>query len=87
MLRNTDSPQIGPVDVYTPQLLDAIEGVVDGVKVLSESSGGDEGIDLAVLGDDMSDSFGDRLRSRDITIVTGDLRRAEMSQSGCLGPK
>jgi len=53
VLGDADREQVGAVHVNTPELLDAVVGVVDGVEVLGEASRCDEVVDLAVLADDI----------------------------------
>lgn len=65
--------EVGAVDVDSPELAHAINGVVDGLKVLGEASRGDEVVDLSVGSEDLGDAGLDGLGVRDVGVVGGDL--------------
>lgn len=48
MFRNTNSEEVGAINIDTPELLDTIVRVRDGVKILSEASRGNKVVDLAM---------------------------------------
>lgn len=73
VLGDSDGEQVCAVYVDAPQLTHAINGVVDSIEVLSESSAGDEVVNLAVLLDDVVDAALNRVRIRHIGEVSGDL--------------
>lgn len=47
--------QICAIHIHPPQLLQSVVGVSDRVKVLGETSGGDEVVDFAMIPDDLLD--------------------------------
>jgi len=64
--------KVGAVNVDGPQLAHAVDGVVDGLKVLGEAGRGDEVVDLAVLLNDLGDAGLDRLGVGDVGVVSRD---------------
>ena len=59
---NTSCEQVGAVDVDAPKLLDTVEWVRDGVKVLGEAGRGYEVVNLSVPGNDLVDGVGHGIR-------------------------
>ena len=71
---NLGSKQVSPVNVDAPELPDPIDGVVDGVHVLYETSRGDQSVNLVVVGgQDVGDARRDRSLGGDIALVSRDL--------------
>lgn len=58
---DTSGEEVGAINVDTPQLLDTLVRVGDCVKVLGEACGGDEVVNLAVLGNDLLDDSADTI--------------------------
>lgn len=73
MLGHSRRKEIGAVDVDAPQFANPVNGVGDGIKVLCETSRGDEMIDAAMLLDNLGERGVDRVGVRDIGIVRSDL--------------
>lgn len=69
MPRYRCSVQIGSIDVDSPELLDTVKGIFDGVEVLGETSRSHQMIDLAVVCNDFGNRLVDRIRVRDIGVV------------------
>lgn len=69
---NAGREKVGTVDVDGPQLAHAVNGVVNGLKVLGETSGGDEGVDLAVRLHDLGNTGVDGLGVGNVSVVSGD---------------
>lgn len=67
------SKQVCTVNIDGPQLAHAVNGIVDGLKVLGEAGGSDEVVNLAMLLDDFGDAGLDRLGVGDVGVVGGDL--------------
>ena len=61
--------QIGAIDIDPPKLFDAIEWVLNGVKVLCKAGRSHQMIDFAVILDDFGDCLIDRVRIGDVGIV------------------
>lgn len=53
--------EVGTVDIDGEQLAHALDGVVGGLEVLGEARGGDQVVNLAVLGQDLGDAGMDAL--------------------------
>ena len=70
VLRNSNSKQVGSVDVDAPQLAHTINWIVNCVKVLSETSRCDETIDLVMDVEDLGDAFGYGIWVRYICVVS-----------------
>lgn len=68
--------QVGTIDVDSPELAHAVDGVVNGLEVLGEARGSDEGVDLAVLLNDLCDAGVDGFGVGNIGVVSGDLGNA-----------
>jgi hypothetical protein len=64
--------QIGAVNIDSPQLAHAINGVVDSLKVFGEASRGDEMVDFAMLFDNFGDAALNRFGVRNVGKVSGD---------------
>jgi len=73
VLCDTNGEEVCSVNVDTPQLLDTVVWVVDGVEVLGETSRGDQVVDLAVVANDILDTAVNGLRVGDIGVVSSDL--------------
>lgn len=69
MPSNGRRKQIRAVDIDPPQLAHAVDGVRDGLKVLSEAGRGHEVVDPAMSGDDLGEAGLDRGGVRDIGVV------------------
>lgn len=82
MASDTGSEEVSAVDVDTPELAQTVDGVVDGLKVLGETSRGDEVVDLAVGLDDLGDTGVDGLLVADVCVVSSDLGDTEYRISG-----
>lgn len=65
----------------SPELLDAVVRVLDSVKVLAESSRGDEVVNLSVILDDLFDDGVDRVGIAHWLLLVGHLRRIIMDLS------
>lgn len=72
MAGDAGGKQVGSVHVDSPKLSQALDGVVDGLKVLGEACRGDEVVDLAVLLDNLPDAGFDGPGIGDIGIVGAD---------------
>jgi hypothetical protein len=68
--------EVGAVDVDSPELAHAVDGVVDGLEVLGETGGCDEVVDLAVSCNDLGDASLDGLGVGDVGVVGGDIGNA-----------
>lgn len=73
MTSDRGGEKVGTVDVDGPELAHALDGVVDGLEVLGETSRCDEVVDLAVGGEDLGDAGVDGLGVRDVSVVGGNL--------------
>lgn len=76
MTGDAGSEEVGTIDIDGPELAHAVDGVVNGLEVLGEARGSDEGVDLAVLLDDLCDAGVDGVGVGDISVVSGDLGNA-----------
>lgn len=73
MTGNASSKEVASVDIDSPALLHPLVGVLNGIKVLGETGGGDEVVNAAVLGDDVFQGLVDRVWTGDIGIVCSNL--------------
>lgn len=73
MTSDRGSEKVGAVDIDGPELAHTLDGVVDGLKVLSETSRCDEVVDLAVGGENLGDAGVDGLGVGDVSVVGGNL--------------
>lgn len=81
MTSNAGSEQVASINIDGPALLHALRRVVDGIEVLGETRGGDEVVDVAVLGNDVLDGLVDRFGAANIGVVGGDPGRTIYSSS------
>lgn len=65
--------QEGAVDVDGEQLAETVDGVVDGLEILSETGRGDQTVDFTLLSKDLFNTGLDALRVRDVGVVGSDL--------------
>lgn len=63
--------QIGPVHIDSPEFLDAVKGIRDGVEVLGKASRCHQMVDLAVICNDFGNGPVDRILVGDVGIVGG----------------
>lgn len=73
VLGHASREEVGAVDVDAPELLDAIERILNRVEVLGEASRGHQVVDLAVLANDLGKDIRDRVGGGNIGVVGGDL--------------
>jgi len=72
MLGYARGEQVGAVDVDAPELLHALERVVDCVEVLGKACRGDQVVDPAMLGYYLGQSRAHRVWVGDVGVVGGD---------------
>lgn len=73
MTRDRGGKEVCAVDIDSPQLAQAINGVVDGLVVFGKAGRGNKVVNLAVLFDDFGDTSVDRGGVRDVREVSRDL--------------
>ena len=66
-------PDVGTVDIDTPELLHTVVRVGDGVKVFGETGRSDQVVNLAVLLDDIGENGVHRIGVGHVGIVSSDL--------------
>lgn len=72
---NGGGEEVGAIHIDGPELAHALNGVAHGIEVLGEAGGCDEVVDAAVNADDVGNALVDRLRIRDVGVVSGDARQ------------
>lgn len=64
--------EVCAIDIHTPELLQTIGWVCNGVKVLREAGRSDQVVDLSMVLDNVGDDRLDRVIVRDVAIVGSD---------------
>ena len=70
--------EVGAVDVDSPETSDAVDGVLDGRKILHDAGRRHEAVDLAVCGQYLVDARGDTSFVRDVGLVRSYPRDSEL---------